>query len=43
MEKKPNKTVVLHLVLKSLVRSLWETHALVLYNFLRKSKLLYMQ
>lgn len=33
MEKEPNKTVVLHLVLKSLVISLWETHALVLYNF----------
>lgn len=31
--KEPNKTVVLHLVLKSLVISLWETHALALYNF----------
>lgn len=33
MEKEPNKTVVLHLVLKTLVTYLWETHALVLYNF----------
>lgn len=33
MEKEPNKTVVLHLVLKSLVIPLWETHALVLYIF----------
>lgn len=33
MEKETNKTVVLHLVLKSLVISLWETHALVLYSF----------
>lgn len=31
--KEPNKTVVLHLVLKSLVISLWETHALALDNF----------
>lgn len=33
MEKETNKTVVLHLVLKSLVISLGETHALVLYSF----------
>lgn len=38
MEKESNKTVVLHLVLKSLTLSFWETHALVLYN-LKKIKI----